>query len=78
MLCIRRATLLTPETQIDDGVLLIKDGRILAVGDATSVAAPEGAEVIDAGGLIVAPGFIDLQLNGAFGNDFTQTPDTIW
>lgn len=78
MLCIRRATLMTPETQIDDGVLLIEHGRILAVGDATHIAAPDDAEVIDAGGLIVAPGFIDLQLNGAFGDDFTLNPDTIW
>jgi hypothetical protein len=71
MLCIRRATLLTPDTQIDDGVLLIERGRILAVGDATRIAVPDDAAVIDAGGLIVAPGFIDLQLNGAFGDDFT-------
>jgi len=78
MLCIRRATLMTPETQIDDGVLLIEHGRILAVGDATHIATPDDAEVIDAGGLIVTPGFIDLQLNGAFGDDFTLTPDTIW
>ena len=78
MLCIQRATLLTPDTQIDDGVLLIERGRILAVGDATRIAVPDDAAVIDAGGLIVAPGFIDLQLNGAFGDDFTHTPDTIW
>lgn len=78
MLCIRRATLLTPNAQIDDGVLLIERGRILAVGDAASIAVPDDAEVIDAAGLIVAPGFIDLQLNGAFGDDFTLTPDTIW
>ncbi len=78
MLCIQRATLLTPEVQIDDGVLLIDNGRILAIGDAGSIAVPRDAELIDAGGLIVAPGFIDLQLNGAFGDDFTLTPDTIW
>lgn len=78
MLCIQRATLLTPAVQIDDGVLLIERGRILAVGNAASVAVPDGAEVIDAGGLIVAPGFLDLQINGAFGDDFTLTPATIW
>ncbi len=78
MLCIQRATLLTPDIQIDDGVLLIDRGRIVAVGDATSVGLPAGAEIIDAGGLIVAPGFIDVQLNGAFGADFTLDPETIW
>ncbi len=40
MLCIQRATLLTPDTQIDDGVLLIDRGRIVAVGDATADQAP--------------------------------------
>ena len=78
MLCIQRATLLTPEIQINDGVLLIDSGRIVAVGDTTTVAIPTDAEVMDAGGLIVAPGFIDVQLNGAFGTDFTQNPEAIW
>lgn len=35
-------------------------------------AAPD--EVIDLGGRIVCPGFIDVQFNGAFGFDFSQAP----
>ncbi|TLM99678.1 N-acetylglucosamine-6-phosphate deacetylase, partial [bacterium] len=30
------------------------------------------------GGATLAPGFIELQLNGGFGLDFTERPDSIW
>ncbi len=39
--------------------------------------APSGA-MFDATGLTVAPGYIDLQVNGAFGNDFTTDPKSMW
>ncbi len=32
-------------------------------------------EVIDLGGRIVAPGLIDVQMNGAFGFDFSKIPE---
>jgi imidazolonepropionase-like amidohydrolase len=42
---------------IDDGVLVIKDGKIAAVG--TNVDVPPGAQVIDGKGLQVYPGLFD-------------------
>jgi imidazolonepropionase-like amidohydrolase len=42
---------------IDDGVLVIKDGKIAAVG--TNVDVPAGAQVIDGKGLQVYPGLFD-------------------
>jgi N-acetylglucosamine-6-phosphate deacetylase len=33
---------------------------------------------LDLEGRSVAPGFLDLQINGAFGHDFTSRPEAIW
>ncbi len=55
---IRNATLLTATGQeIRNGSLLVRDGRIVALG--TSVEAPADALVIDATGKFVTPGIID-------------------
>ncbi len=51
---------------IDKGTILVEDGKIKAVGPDVSV--PEGAEVIDASGMWVTPGFIDAHSHiGLFG-----------
>lgn len=78
MLYIHNATIYTPEAVINDGAILVDGRHIAACAPAAELAAPAGAEVIDAGGAAVVPGFIDLQLNGAFGDDFTEAPETIW
>jgi len=78
MLYIQHATVLTPHRQIDDGAVLIDGPQILAVGPADEISRPAGADEIDASGLILVPGFIDLQINGAFGHDFTADPASIW
>ncbi len=43
--------------EIERGTVLIENGRISAVGE--SVAVPDGAQVVDAAGAWVLPGFID-------------------
>jgi N-acetylglucosamine-6-phosphate deacetylase len=77
MLAIRHAAILTPDTTIDNGALLIADGRIQAVGG-PELPIPATADVRDAAGRLLAPGFLDLQVNGGFGLDFTADPTTLW
>jgi len=55
---IRNATILTVANgTVTNGSILIRDGKIAAVG--TDVAAPAGAVVVDATGKYVTPGIID-------------------
>jgi len=71
-------TIITPHQQLEHAAILWDGPRLLAVGNANEIPCPPDAEVINATNLIVAPGLIDIQLNGAFGLDFTADPHTIW
>ncbi|WP_420469754.1 dihydroorotase [Brevundimonas sp. FT23042] len=62
-LAILNARLLDPATDYDGpGALLIVDGVITEVIHGSHASAPEGVEVLDAGGLCVAPGLIDIRV----------------
>ena len=48
---------------IADGVVVIENDRILAVGGRDQVVVPDGAEVISTEGMTVLPGLWDMQVN---------------
>ena len=56
---LQNGKLLTMGSQgiIENGTILIKDGKIEAVGK--KIKKPKEAELIDAEGMVVTPGFID-------------------
>ncbi len=55
---------ITPETEIPDGTVLVAEGRILHAGVG---APPDSVSAWDLRGLTVAPGFIDLHVHGGGG-----------
>ena len=56
--------LLDPEAnRLAPGALLVRDGKIAEVLDATPDRAPEGAEVIDCDGHVLAPGIVHPGVN---------------
>jgi N-acetylglucosamine-6-phosphate deacetylase len=58
---------------IEETAVTIRDGVIDSVGP------PDiDARIIDASGLVVAPGYIDLQCNGSYGIDLASEPERLW
>jgi N-acetylglucosamine-6-phosphate deacetylase len=78
MLVIQHATALIPERTIPDCAVIIEDGVINDFGGTAKFSVPPQAQVVDASGLLLTPGWIDLQINGGFGHDFSETPTSIW
>ena len=76
---IRGGRILTPDRSIEDSVLVVTDGRITAIEAGGQVAEnPPDTRIIDANGLWVAPGLIDVHVHGGAGSDVMDaTPEAL-
>ena len=74
MLAIKNATLVMRDHLIPDAALLIEDGKIHSFGEMRKFSIPEGCEVIDAEGLFVGPGLIDIHNHAGNGHWFYDEP----
>ncbi len=63
---------------VEDGAVVVKDGRIAAVGPRASVAIPAGAHVVDVRGKTIIPGLIDVHWHGLVGSDMGVIPEESW
>jgi N-acetylglucosamine-6-phosphate deacetylase len=64
--------ILTPQDEILDGVILVEETRIAAIGHRDEVHVPPGSLDYVATGLTVVPGFVDIHIHGAGGHDVME------
>src|SRR5260370_10684560 len=71
-------TIVTDSGVIPSGMLVARGGRIEQIGPYDPGLIPAAAERIDAGGLYISPGFVDIHVHGGAGSDFMDaTPADI-
>ena len=74
MKAIINCQLVTERGIIWDAVLLVENGVIKDFGKMSKMEIPEGAEIIDAEGAYVGPGFVDIHNHGGNGFSSSQHP----
>ena len=64
------ARILTPQGWLKDGSVIIRDNKILEVTNCDL--AVVGAELVDAKGMFVVPGGVEIHVHGGGGGDFME------
>jgi N-acetylglucosamine-6-phosphate deacetylase len=72
LLALAARKIFTPLEVIEDGLLVIEDQSIRAVGSQREISVPEGARFVNLGERILAPGFVEIHIHGARGRDVME------
>lgn len=70
--CINANIILPDGRRAAGATLIVNDGKIAAIGSDLDI--PGGTKIVDLQGNILAPGFVDLQVNGGGGTLFNDRP----
>jgi len=71
-------TVVLPDSIIENGFVLCKDGRISAVGHSDDLAFRTDAQRVNGNGGVISPGFIDIHVHGGDGADYMDgTADAV-
>ncbi|MBQ4518792.1 MAG: N-acetylglucosamine-6-phosphate deacetylase [Clostridia bacterium] len=57
-----------------DGIIVLEGNKIVSAGKKNEVSVPDGAEIIDAKGAYVGPGFVDIHVHGGNGYQTYENP----
>ena len=73
-----RGNVILPSEVLPRGVVVVENGRIVAVGPQRTLTLPRDATLLDAGDGYVSPGFIDIHTHGGGGSDYMDgTPEAV-
>jgi N-acetylglucosamine-6-phosphate deacetylase len=68
-LAVRGGKVVTQDEVIEEGIVLVEDGRIAAVGSNNQTEPQTDSMIIEAKGKLVLPGLIDTHVHGSHGDD---------
>jgi len=69
MIIITNGKIVAPRGVLENHCVVIENDTIKQITPAAQTPRPDDAQVIDAGGAFVAPGFVDIHVHGAVGRD---------
>lgn len=78
MLAITHAELVMRDHMIPDAVLFVEDGIITGFGEMRNTPIPEGCGILDAEGLYVGPGFVDIHTHSDGKEFFYDNPKAVY
>lgn len=72
MIALTAGRLYTPLERIEQPLLLIDGRHVAEVGSQAALSVPHGAQLIDFGDAVLAPGFVDIHIHGGAGHDVME------